>query len=109
MRSGALRERVWLQTAARAQDAVGGAVITWTNTVHLWAQINATGGTDSEDDGKQRAATNYKVTIRYRTGIDAVQNRLLWGSTPLAITAVLPDPKKRFMNLDCQSGRANVA
>jgi SPP1 family predicted phage head-tail adaptor len=105
MRAELLRERINIQVATRSKGAAGGRKTEWAAGVSVWARVHHVGAGDREDQGKERESRSYKVTIRYRQGISATENRLMWKGQLLDIVSVVADEKRTQVVMECVQGR----
>lgn len=103
MQSGTLREKLILQVAGTSRDALGGEIISWGDVATLWGRVDAITGREVHAAQQIHAEVTLRVQIRHRTDVTA-GNRLLWGTTVLAIHAVLPDTQRHMITLLCSSG-----
>lgn len=105
MNPGQLRHRVTLQTQVATQDALGQPSTSWLDTVTVWSDIRHLNGLEAIKGGLDMSVVKASIRIRYRA-VNAGQ-RVLYGSQVYDIKAVLPDPKKTYCDLVCES--INVA
>lgn len=104
-RAGDLNQRVTLQSATEAPDAVGQSVKTWTTVSKLWARITPVGGGESVSGKQVVADASHAVTIRHRDDVTP-RMRLLWGSRVLEIAAVDdPDGLRTDLVLSCREAK----
>lgn len=102
--AGELRERVTIQTKTRTRDAMGGYVESWTDTATLWALVRPMSGGERAQAGQQQSAADYKVVIRYRSGITP-QQRLVWRGTPLNIRFIADrGPRALYLEIEAEKG-----
>jgi len=88
MRSGKLNHLVTIQSKTEV-NTVGQMIPTWGTLTTAWASIEPTGGNESEGNQKISATTSHKITIRYKSGISAKANRILWGTRVFDINAIM--------------------
>ena len=99
---GNLRHRVTLQQLAAGQDALGQPVQTWSAVAtSIAADVRYLSGLATIRSGADASLTKASVRLRYRTGINAGM-RVLHGTTVLDIRAVLPAPRKDYLDLVCE-------
>ena len=106
--SGSLRHRVTFQTLNPALDGFGQPTNVWTDTFTVWASIEdliSSKGSESIKSMALAAEATTKITIRYRTGINAAM-RIVWQGTIYNIKAPPMDStgRKRVIELLCQRG-----
>jgi len=100
-----MRERVTLQSPARAADGAGGADVSWTDVATIWAQVEEGAGGERLAGERLAARAALTLTLRYRVGI-TTEMRVLWSGRVLNIRAVRDaDGRKRFLTLECEEER----
>ena len=112
-RAGLMRERVTIQTATVTADNIGGIAdgpVTWGSIATVpttWARITPLSGRGAErvQAMQLEMAISHEVTIRYRTDIVPAY-RLMWGTLPLNVRAIVHDEKHRHTMLFCDQGQA---
>ncbi len=74
MRTGALRQRLKLQSPPTVADGMGGINGAWTDVATVWGQIEALAGTERLQAGQVTADLTHEIIIRYQTatGFDQV-------------------------------------
>lgn len=103
MRIGRLRHRVTIVGVATAPDVTGAPTHTTTAGVTVWAEVRTLSGSEHNEPPLERmtSATQFRVTMRYRTGI-VPTTELLWQGRRLRVhTIVEPDNRQRVIQLDC--------
>jgi len=104
MTTGALRERIIIQSESLTPDGLGGFSTAWIDDVTLWAQIKPKTGREALEAMQVRNMQMYDVIIRYRTGITPKQ-RISWGSRIFNIRAVMnKDEREKYLTLVCEEG-----
>jgi SPP1 family predicted phage head-tail adaptor len=63
---GALRSRLTLETASRADDGGGGTEITWQTVAELWASVRVTGGGEGFSLDRVAGRLTHEIVLRYR-------------------------------------------
>ena len=115
MRAGRLRHRVYLQQQTETEDALGGAIISWTTTATVWGGIEALQGTEAFTADQVQSSTQVRIVIRYGSvwsGIDTTW-RVKDADTSKCydITAVIqPEQRSRpdtVIELYCKQGRTD--
>lgn len=102
MIAGRLSARVNIEQRAAGVDAIGQPVETWSLVAAVWADIRMLSGKEMLRAGMDTSAVRASVRIRYCAGINAGM-RLGTGSTYYNIRAVMPDPKRQYIDLVCES------
>lgn len=69
MRSGALRQRLQLQTPPTSGDGMGGQSGAWTTIATVWAQIDPISGSERLQAGQMTPALTHEVIMRYRGSV----------------------------------------
>lgn len=101
MKAGQLRTLVTLQAPAAGVDTIGQPVTGWTNVADVYADIRYQSGLSAIKAGVDVSLIKTSIRIRYRAVTPDM--RVLQGATVFAIQAVLPDPKRAFVDLVCQA------
>jgi SPP1 family predicted phage head-tail adaptor len=102
MNVGRLRHRVKLQSKSVTRNDFGEEVVTWTDTATVWAEVSGLSGREYITQSRTEAELSHRVRIRYRASI-VPHMRVLVGTTQaLDIEAVLPDERKREIQLMCK-------
>lgn len=92
---GSLRRRLVLETAVTTPDGLGGAAQAFETVAALWARVEFLSGGERWRRGRPEQAATYRVTMRWRAGVDAGQ-RLRDGDRLFDIRAVAdPDGSRR--------------
>lgn len=106
MTAGQLRERITIQQAVETPDGGGGSSVVWTDLATLWAEVRPLSGRERLQAQQIEASVDYRVTIRYRSDVDAGM-RVVWGALTMNIRAVYnEDRKRKYLTLDAESGVA---
>nr|WP_286919679.1 phage head closure protein [Pseudomonas sp. UBA6753] len=83
----------------------GGFIRTWEPVGREWADIESISGSEFMAAQAPQSQTVFRIRIRYRD--DLVSSwRLREGAKTYEITAVLPDARRRRIELMCKTGRA---
>ena len=89
-----------------SRTSLGGRANSWTSVATVWGRVAPLKGDERLAAGQLEETVTHRVHIRYYSGLTA-KWRLLWGSTPLQIKAIInPDERRRFMIIDCVEGEA---
>ena len=87
MRAGSLRQRVGIQSYGATLDDYGDPAASWTTDATVWAAVDTIGGSEQVIGGELSGVATHKVTMRYRSGVDA-SNQLVHDSRTLRILEV---------------------
>ena len=88
MRAGLLRSRVTIQQQTRADDAYGGATVTWSTFATRWAHLRPLRGSELIAAQQINSHVQGEALIRFTTGVDATM-RIVYGTRVLQILAVV--------------------
>jgi SPP1 family predicted phage head-tail adaptor len=92
---GALRRRLVLEAPVATPDGLGGTTKSFQTVAALWAQLEWLGGGERWRLGRPEQAGSWRITLRWRSGIDAGQ-RLRDGARMFDIRTVAdPDGSRR--------------
>lgn len=104
MLSGKLRYPVSIEKPVDVRDSLGGFIRTWVEVSREWVDIESISGKEFMAAQAPQAQTIYKITLRYRD--DLVSSwRIREGVKLYEITAVLPDSRRRRIELMCKTGK----
>lgn len=101
MEIGRLRSRVTLQSPSTEEDELGQPIPGWVDVASVWADIRNVSGLDAIKSGADVSIVRASARIRYRADVTAAM-RLVFGATAYAITAVLPDQRRKYLDLVCE-------
>ena len=85
---GKMRERVTVQIASGATNALGETVLTWANSTAVWAHVEGVSAREVLAAGQQDTTITHRVRIRYLPGLTQ-QMRFAWRSRTLDIVSLL--------------------
>lgn len=88
IRPGELRERVTIQTATSASNALGETTLSWTDVTTVWASVNGVSASEALQYGQQSVTVTHRVRMRYVSTLTS-QNRLIWRNKVLNIISLL--------------------
>lgn len=88
IRPGEMRERVTVQVAARATNALGETTLTWSDSTTVWAAVSGVSSQEALQFGQQDTTITHRVRMRYVTGLSHT-NRLKWRDRTLNIVSLL--------------------
>jgi len=101
MRAGMLRSSVELQGLVNATDEIGQPSTSWLTTATVYADIRHLSGLSAIKAGTDISVNRVSIRLRFRAVTPAM--RVVHNGVVFAIEAVLPDPKKAFVDLVCQA------
>jgi len=103
MRSGALRQRVQIQSPPTTADGMGGFTGTWTPVATTWAQIDPQSGAERIQGDQVTALMTHTIVIRYRPGIVPKMRlvRLVGGQTFEIHSVDNAEFRNRQLTLQC--------
>jgi len=86
--AGKLRERITVQIATGATNALGETVLTYANSTQVWASVEGVSARESIGLSQQEIVVSHKVRMRYLSGL--TQNmRFAWRGRTLEIVSLL--------------------
>lgn len=100
IRPGELRERVVVQIASQATNALGEVVMTWADSTQAWASIQGLTAREALQAGQQDVSISHRVRMRYLPGLTH-QMRLSWKGRTLEIVSVLEHANRSEHELIC--------
>lgn len=106
MRAGKLRHRVKLEKPGLTQDPVTGEMVNgWQLVGTVWASVEALSVREYIQSQATQSAISARVTIRYRSDVDATM-RLTHRGKIYNIEGALPDPDSglEWLTLPCSEG-----
>lgn len=104
MRAGKLRYPVSIEKPIDTRTPSGGFIRTWEQVSREWVDIESVSGSEFMAAQAPQAQTIYKIHLRYRE--DLVSSwRIREGTKLYEITAILPDSRRRRMELMCKTGK----
>lgn len=93
MRAGDLRHRLTIERPQRLSDGSGGAIINWLEVATVWASIKPV-STSRNNSGQQISSlTTHRITLRYRSDIDATM-RLVTNGRTFLIDGILNEAER---------------
>lgn len=100
MNIGQLRNRIELQSLVDTVDAIGQPSTAWLTTASLWADVRYVNGLSAIKADVDVSVARASIRVRY-TAVSPAQ-RVKLGNTVFAIDAVMPDPRKTYVDLVCK-------
>jgi SPP1 family predicted phage head-tail adaptor len=101
MDAGKLRERVTVQIASGATNALGETVLSWANSSAVWASVEGVSAREALTAGQQETTVSHRVRLRYLPGL--TQNmRFSWRSRTLDIVSLLEHGNRSEHEAICQ-------
>lgn len=102
MKAGQLNTLVTIQAPATGQDAIGQPLAGWSDLVKVWANVRHGSGMEAVRAGAPVSVVKASIRIRRRGDVTNGM-RVLVGSTPYEIEAVIQDESRRvFTDLVCK-------
>lgn len=104
MQAGKLRYPVNIEKYTWRQDPMTGELIEeWVPISREWADIESISGKEFMAAQSLRSETVYRIKLRYREDLDTTW-RIREGQNLYAITAILPDSRRRILEVMCKIG-----
>ena len=104
MRAGDLNRQVALQSRSDTLDDYGQRVRTWTTVANVMAHIEPLYGRELEAARATMQQVSHRITIRYRTHIEA-QMRFVYAGRYFNINAIMDaDTRHRELTVLCEEG-----
>lgn len=104
MQAGKLRYPVTIERPVDVRDEYGGTIRTWESVSREWADIESISGSEFMAAQAPQSQTLYRIRVRYRD--DLVSSwRIREGARVYEITAVLPDSRRRRIEVMCKAGK----
>ena len=97
---GRMRERVVVQRATTAKNAIGESVQTWTDLVERWASVEGLSSREVLQTGQQQTEVTHRVRMRYVAGMTS-SDRLMWRGRVLEISSLLEHGNRTEHELLC--------
>jgi len=88
MKAESMHHRVIIQQATETKGAAGGLIKTWSTYISRWAAIEPLTGREFREAQKENAETNYRIRIRYASGVTP-KMRVLYGTKAFEILSVV--------------------
>jgi len=102
MIAGLLRERVTILQSVPTQNSYGEVEAAWQVLAEVWGRYEVLRGREFFDARQMQEEVTARVTIRYRSDV-AVGMRLRVRGTEYRITAVIPDERRKELQLMCEA------
>lgn len=100
--AGGLDQRITLERVERESDGGGGWSETWVKVADLWGRVEPLTGAEKMAAQQAQSTVSYRVTIRWREGLDAAL-RLRWRGRVFNVLAVGDaGPRVQHVVLDCE-------
>ena len=68
---GRMRRRLVLEAPVASSDGLGGATQVFETVAALWAQVEWISGAETWRQGRPEQSRNYRITMRWRSDVDA--------------------------------------
>lgn len=105
MNPGELRERITVQVASGATNALGETVLTWANSSSVWASVDGVGVREALVAGQQEVSITHRVRFRYLPGLTQ-SHRFSWRGRTLEIVSLLERENRSEHEAICQESRS---
>jgi SPP1 family predicted phage head-tail adaptor len=102
MNPGQLNCRATLQQSVLTRDAVGQPVQSWQSLGPIWCDIRLLSGLQMIKSDAQMSKVRGSIRIRWRADVTP-QMRVVHGSAIYGIEAVLPDSRRRYVDLTVEA------
>lgn len=100
--AGQLRDRITIQKRCGGTDSWGNPLPdAWTDHATVWANVRHLSGAESIKAGADTSIVRASVRIRWRADVTAGMKVVHMGAD-YDIEAVLPGPKREFVDLSCK-------
>lgn len=104
LKAGDLNRGIMLQIPTRTPNGRGGFTKGWSDPVTVWAKMVPLRGDEALQHSLLHKRQLWRVTIRYRAGVD-VECRATYQGETLAITACEdPDGRRERLEMTCETG-----
>ena len=101
---GAFDRRVELHTPTVSTDDYGQDTSSASTSVKVWGWIDWWKGSEGDDSGKENVYADFKIWIRYRSGVS--ENMFVkYDGEEYDITFIEERGRKRFLGLHCVNRR----
>ncbi|MGO3029137.1 phage head closure protein [Pseudomonas helleri] len=104
MQAGKLRYPVSIEKPVQIKQPGGGLVTNWIEVSREWVDIESISGSEFMAAQALQAQTIYRIRLRYRDDL-VTSWRIREGVKLYEITAVLPDSRRRRIELMCKVGK----
>ena len=99
--AGNLTDRIVIEQASEARNAVGEVTLSWSTFATVWADVQALSGREAERYGQMVGFTGHKVTIRQLAGVKPAMRVVYDGTRTLEIGAINEYERGWYMELIC--------
>jgi SPP1 family predicted phage head-tail adaptor len=103
MDAGQLRDRVTIEQRGTTRDAAGQKVAGWAALATVWANVRHQSGAEVIRADAEVSVVRASIRLRFREDVTAGM-RVVKGSTVYDVKAVLPDSRREFVDLVCETG-----
>lgn len=101
IKAGELRERVTIQTATKATNALGETTLTWADSQTVWASVAGVTARETLAFGQAEVSITHRVRMRYLPGLSQT-DRLSWRNRTLEIVSLLEHDNRSEHELICE-------
>jgi len=96
-----LMAKVTLKSPPTGQDTLGQPTGSWSDVATVFADIRHESGLEAIKAGAETSAVRCSVRVNYRASI-LPSWRVVFGAKTYEVKAVLPDSRKRWVDLACE-------
>lgn len=98
---GKMRERVTVQIATGTTNALGEAVMVWSDSTSVWASVDGVSSREQLLFGQNQIAISHRVMMRYLPGLTQSM-RFSWRGRTLEIMSLLDHANRSEHEAMCQ-------
>ncbi len=99
---GQMRDRIQIHAPTHSTAANGEKTLAWTLVATVWATVEEVAGSESVAERQTQAEVISRITVRYRSDINAKCRVTFDGKISNIESALNIDGKKRFLELLCR-------
>lgn len=105
VKAGELRQRITIERPSGRRDELGAKRRgEWIPVCQLWADVRMESASEVDQSAQPVHRITYKVRCRYTSELTP-ERRIIFNDTPLDITGITHDPKRREMIAVCVNNR----
>jgi SPP1 family predicted phage head-tail adaptor len=101
---GKMRERVVVQIATGATNALGETVLSWSDSSAVWASVEGVSAREALTYNQQEVTVTHRVRMRYLPGLSQ-QMRFAWRGRTLEIVSLLEHNNRSEHECVCEERR----
>jgi len=103
MNPGRMNRRLTIQARTLSKDSAGGKVETWADSFDCWGELMASKGSEAIAANADRPKKELKFRIRYKSGLNAASNRVLYQLAFYDIEEIIEEGIRDKMIVRCSS------